>query len=261
VEEIPGWSVFDAPNLPQDVGRALGEAAAAQGLVANIARGDVAVHLPLPPSFDDYLGGLTGSQRHELRRKWRRFEREAPGASLETADAVSLDGALSTFIALHRRSSGSKGTFMTAPRARFFRRIAAAFQREGVLRLDALIRHGQSLAWTVGFAHRHTFYLYTSAYDRRSARLSPGLVLLLHLIERSIGEGHRYFDFLRGDERYKFDLGGTPVPLTRLRILAPTSHGEPSERHQPERRAARGERPARRTSIAPSQCAITRAKG
>jgi CelD/BcsL family acetyltransferase involved in cellulose biosynthesis len=221
VQEIPGWSFFDAPNVPEHVGRALAEAAASQGLVARIEPCDVSVLLPLPRSLDDYLDGLPDKRRHELARKWRRFEREAPGASLEGADAVSLDAALTAFVGLHRSSNGSKGTFMTAPRARFFRRIAHTFQQQGLLRLDALNVKGRRIAWTFGFAYRGSFYLYNSAYDRGFETLAPGLVLLLRLIERSIGEGHSYFDFLRGDERYKFDLGGVAVPLTRLHVLAP----------------------------------------
>ena len=37
--------------------------------------------------------------------------------------------------------------------------------------------------------------------------------MLSHLIERSIDDGKKVFDFLKGDETYKFRLGAQPRPL------------------------------------------------
>ena len=51
--------------------------------------------------------------------------------------------------------------------------------------------------------------------------VSPGLVLVAKLIERSMSEGMRRFDFLRGRERYKFDLGAEALPLHSMTIRRP----------------------------------------
>jgi len=51
-----------------------------------------------------------------------------------------------------------------------------------------------------------------------SRALSPGIVLLSALIERAIGEGLERFDFMRGLERYKLELGARPADLMRLRL-------------------------------------------
>ena len=68
------------------------------------------------------------------------------------------------------------------------------------------------------FVYDGTFYLYNSAYEPDAARLSPGLVLVSHLVERSIDEGLEVFDFLRGPERYKYQLGGQAVPLNNVGV-------------------------------------------
>ena len=49
--------------------------------------------------------------------------------------------------------------------------------------------------------------LYNSGFDPRLARFSPGLLLKAYLIKKAIEEKYQIFDFLRGDERYKFNLG------------------------------------------------------
>ena len=46
-----------------------------------------------------------------------------------------------------------------------------------------------------------------------SALASPGVVLVSMLIERAIEAEKRVFDFLKGDETYKFRLGAAPRPL------------------------------------------------
>mgnify|MGYP001824642062 CR=1 FL=1 len=60
------------------------------------------------------------------------------------------------------------------------------------------------------------FYLYNSAFEPELRSLSPGNVMLSHLIEQAINNGKRLFDFLKGDETYKFRLGATARPLYRL---------------------------------------------
>ena len=50
--------------------------------------------------------------------------------------------------------------------------------------------------------------LYNSGFDPGYREVSPGLVLLARCIEDAIRHGYREYDFLRGRERYKYDLGG-----------------------------------------------------
>ena len=57
---------------------------------------------------------------------------------------------------------------------------------------------------------------YNSAVDTGATGLSPGVLLHAHAIRDAIARGLDTYDFLRGYERYKFDLGGTAVQLHRL---------------------------------------------
>ena len=75
------------------------------------------------------------------------------------------------------------------------------------------------MAGYVYFSMGLTVYLYNSGYDPGvHAALSPGWVLLAHLIERVIESGHRHFDFMRGDEGYKYRFGGKDERVLRLTI-------------------------------------------
>jgi CelD/BcsL family acetyltransferase involved in cellulose biosynthesis len=48
--------------------------------------------------------------------------------------------------------------------------------------------------------------------------LSPGIVLLARLVEYAIDTERTVFDFLRGDEPYKYDMGGQDTQVYRMEI-------------------------------------------
>lgn len=234
--EIPEWSLFDAKCLPVPFGFAewLVEAADRLGVAFELEQHETTAVLPLPSSFDEYLERLAAKDRHEVRRKLRRFDREAPGARLVTATEESLERDLRSFVEMHRGSGGPKGHFMGPERETFFARIARLMQPRGLLSLDFLEspaiepaieqdagESGRRIAATFSFKHvgaEKTFYLYNSAYDASMRSISPGLTMVVKLIERCIAEGYQRLDFLRGEERYKYDLGAVALPLHAVRL-------------------------------------------
>ena len=80
--------------------------------------------------------------------------------------------------------------------------------------IDALLTPEQRIA-AAGFSFHGDdgYYLYNSAFDRGYWEASPGVVLIASLIEFAIEEEQMVFDFLKGDETYKFRLGAEPRPL------------------------------------------------
>lgn len=222
-EEIGGWGYLEAKALPVPFGFAdrLVEAASRHGLEFEIEQDDVSPVLPLPATFDDYLEWLRPKQRHELRRKLRKFDREAPASNFASASEQSLPADVASFIEMHRYSQGVKGEFMNPSRERFFRRIAETFFPLGMAGIEFLEVSGHRVAITFSFRYEKVFYLYNSAFSRDYRELSPGLVLAAKLIEQAINDGFERFDFLRGKERYKFDLGAEPLPLHSVRLTNP----------------------------------------
>lgn len=220
LEQAPSWDVFDAKCMPVPFGFAdlLLEGADRHSLRFEVDQHEVSAVLPLAGSFDDYLAQLTQKQRHELRRKLRRFDERFPEASIRTADDSSITADVLSFVAMHRGSEGLKGKFFLPERATFFARVAQTFQPIGALRLDMLEVESRPIAATFSFVHAGRFYLYNSAYDSELKAVSPGLVLVARLIERSCAERLGTFDMLRGRERYKFDLGAHALPLHAVTV-------------------------------------------
>ena len=215
------WDELDAHNMPVPLGftEFLVERADAKGFAFELEQEETSAVLPLPSSWDAYLESLVPKQRHELKRKRRRLEREHPDARFRTATADTLDRDFETFVEMHRGTEGHKGHFMRPEIATFFRRLADAFMPLGWLRLDLLEVGDTAIASTFGFEIERKFYLYNSAYEPDAARLSPGLVLVSELVKGAIERNLEIFDFLRGPERYKYQLGAQAVPLNNVRIM------------------------------------------
>jgi CelD/BcsL family acetyltransferase involved in cellulose biosynthesis len=215
------WDELDAHNMPVPLGFAefLVERADTCDFRFALDQEETAAVLPLPADWEAYLASLDSKERHELKRKRRRLARDHPDAVFRTATAETLEGDLKTFVDMHRGAEGHKGHFMKPEVATFFERVAHAFMPLGWLRLDFLEVGGRAIASTFGFELDGVFYLYNSAYEPEAARLSPGLMLVSELVKEFVERGFERFDFLRGPERYKYQLGSQAVPLNNVRVI------------------------------------------
>lgn len=73
-----------------------------------------------------------------------------------------------------------------------------------LLELSAIFVAGKPIAAHAGYIYDGVFYYLLPGYDLEQRKLSAGLVLMEHMIVESKREGLSEFDFLLGDEGYKF---------------------------------------------------------
>ena len=210
IPDLESGSRISLDSLPDESANAVVAGLEHAGISCEVNQHEVAAVLRLPSSFDEYLLSIRKKERHELRRKRRRFENELGPATVERRtgpDAVAL------FARLHRLSAGDKGEFMDDAMEQFF--LALHENAGGVI--DVLVTgSGQVASAIFSFEDDAGFYLYNSAFEPELRNLSPGNVMLSHLIERAINSGAEVFDFLKGDETYKFRLGAEERPLYRV---------------------------------------------
>ena len=136
----------------------------------------------LPAHYEDYLTHqVDKKQRHEIRRKQRRAEREADiGFSIVDASDC-LEAEVDDFVALQRASRSDKADFMTSEMHRFFTGLARSMLDAGYLRLFFLTIDGEKAASLYAFEYDRQFLLYNSGYDPAAhAHLSPGWVFLAY---------------------------------------------------------------------------------
>lgn len=197
---------------------ALPETAEAAGFEVTREEEAISPSVCLPSSWDEYLGTLSKKDRHELRRKMRRLE--SIGGDVELRVVTSSDEAstlLDTLFALMRASSHHKQEFLDRRGIEaFFREIVPAMADEAMLRFYVLTFDGQPVASVLNFDLNGGLYMYNSGYDPAYSRYAVGLMSKAMLVRDAIEQGRSCVDFLRGDESYKYDLGGKDQVVYRL---------------------------------------------
>ena len=61
-------------------------------------------------------------------------------------------------------------------------------------------------------------WVYNSGLNRDFQSLSPGWVLLGYLLQWAITNGRSEFDFMRGDEEYKYRFGAVNQYVMRVKL-------------------------------------------
>ncbi len=213
-QELALWAVPEgSPTLD-----ALKAVSPQFGLRVEIETEDVCPQLDLPATWDEYLASLNKKDSHELRRKLRKLS-QAGEVLLETIEeGAAVEAALDDFLRLYRDSRSDKAAFMTEEMERFFRNIVSTLAAEGRVELLFLTLGGVRAATVLCFCSGDESLLYNSGYDPRYAYLSVGLLSKALALQKAIDEGKARFDFLRGAEPYKYDLGAQDVPVYRCTV-------------------------------------------
>ncbi|HEX9978774.1 MAG TPA: GNAT family N-acetyltransferase [Acidimicrobiia bacterium] len=203
VATAPAGTRFRFDSMPEEIARPVAAAIDAAGMSSAIHERDAT--MVLDPTPGDPLASLDGKQRHELRRKVRRFEE-----SFGEPHLVTGVSGFDAFVAMHRLAEGDKGTFMSAATVEFFRDLLGI---PGAV-VDLLVTSaGDPVAGAFGFRDAEGYYLYNSSFDPAAGPASPGIVMVELLIERESSMGGRRFDLLKGTETYKRRFGARPRPL------------------------------------------------
>lgn len=217
---LPDWQSLDLFNILETSPTlaALERAAAGRGRALATERAYHCPYIPLPGDWETYLAGIDKKQRHEIRRKMRRLEEAAvPSRWYIVEDPAALDGEIDAFIGLMEQDA-DKLRFLTAPMRAFMRGvIRCAFER-GCLFLAFLEIDGHKAAGYLSFDYLNRIWVYNSGIDRAWIEYSPGWVLLGYLLQWSNTHAREAFDFLRGDEEYKYRFGAVDRFVLRVTL-------------------------------------------
>lgn len=213
-----GWSALDWYNLP-DTSPTLSTLKAEAEKRGWTHHEDVyrpTPRIPLNGSFDDYLSRIDKKQRHEIRRKMRRAA-ESGRVQFHLIDSTAeIESEINDFFHLMVQDPNKEQFLHPEMREQMTVTIRNAFER-GYLWLAFLEVDGKKAAASLNFDYRNKLWGYNSGVGREHMELSPGWVLLAHVIQWCAENGRSEFDFMRGDEEYKYRFGGVNSYVMRVR--------------------------------------------
>lgn len=174
-------------------------------------------YVPLPGDWEAYLAGLDKKQRHEIRRKLRRAEGHTSMVCWYCAQD-NVEAEVDAFLDLMAQDK-DKAAFLTPLMRQTLRRIALAAAAHGYLQLAFLDIGGEKAAAYFNFDYGNRIYVYNTGFNRRFNEISPGWVLLSYLLQWANHQRRLEFDFMRGDEDYKYRFGAVNRYVVRATLL------------------------------------------
>ncbi len=188
------------------------------GFEADLILQEVCPVIHLPDDWETYLAMLDKKNRHELRRKVRRAESESKLEYYVVGAEHDFESEVDGFLNLMRTSQPSKAEFLSVPENEaFFRSILRATFEQGWLRLSFLKVDGIPAAAYCDFDYNGEILVYNSGLDPSvKPHLSTGIVLLVYNIVAAINSKHRLYDFLRGNETYKYRMGAQDTCVYKM---------------------------------------------
>ena len=216
------FDVLDFCNIPFDspTTQILPGLLEACGFRTNVEQQEVCPIIELPGNWSDYLSLLDKKQRHEVRRKIRRVQGSEKAIDWYIVNGHhDLEDEVSQFVRLMAASDPEKEQFLQNDKnLRFFQNIVPLLQKRGWLQMNFLTVDEERAAAYINFIYGNRVMVYNSGLDHRDyGDLSPGIVLLAYNIKHAIEQGFQYYDFLRGDEAYKYRMGGRDTAVMNIR--------------------------------------------
>jgi CelD/BcsL family acetyltransferase involved in cellulose biosynthesis len=160
-------------------------------------------------SWEDYLATRGKHTQREWRRKHRRLEEAGKVEMRVASTAEALPRAMEDVLEIERWSwkHGSGTSFLTEPGVKdFYSRLADLCAQRAWLRLHFLYLDGRPVAHCYAVVYRNELLALKTSFDQRLANLSPGLALMLWLVENAFHEGLAAVDLLGHSDRWKVEM-------------------------------------------------------
>jgi CelD/BcsL family acetyltransferase involved in cellulose biosynthesis len=184
------------------------------------------VKLAVHESWESYLQSRSSNFRQQVRRFTRRAAKAGSMRLRRTERAEELPGDMKSFFRLHDLRLGPRGgSTLSSERAQEFHLdFAAAALRRGWLRLWFLELDGRPAAAWYGWRLGGRYSYYNSGLDPSYSSLRLGWVLLAAVIESAFDEGASEFDFLLGNESYKYRFADDERTVSDVTIARALPH-------------------------------------
>jgi CelD/BcsL family acetyltransferase involved in cellulose biosynthesis len=204
------WDICDWQDLSRDTPLAS---------LGTVVKETACSVIPINQPFEAFLG----TRPKDLRRNLRRYREKAEAigcVSFEVTESADAD-LMDALIKLHGArwaKAGEAGMIEENRSEAFLRDIVERFGAGGLLRIFTLRFADRIAAILLAFRDNTTIYSYLSAFDPQYEQFGFGRELLAQALRYAHERGYRQWNFLRGEEPYKFSWGAQALEKCRVVI-------------------------------------------
>lgn len=165
-------------------------------------------YVSLPKSWEELLASVSKKVRQKVGYYRRSLERHGSYEIYRIADKSKLNESITNLMHIRKQRLESKGINfdkVSDNYRKFHTSVMENFLEKGWLQLCFLKFQNKPVAFVYQFVFQRRVFFYQTGFDKELSALSVGFVLLGHVIEDAIRDKNNCFEFLRGDEKYKYD--------------------------------------------------------
>lgn len=219
---------FDSVNLEN-----LAQSSATISILENLCKTDktfrvkniknsVCPQINLKSGWENVL--KQSKRKDNFKRRLKKLEKMEGFEFRSVTAKEEISEAFERFAFLHEKrwekDGGSEATGLPQL-MEFHRAVVNELAEKNLVRFDEIWVEGACRASVYGLDNGETFYYYNAGYDLNWANKSVGLVLIGLSIKAAIERGNVMYDFLRGEETYKFDWANSRENLVTITLNRP----------------------------------------
>ena len=202
IKSTDDWSIINFTNLREETRNIL-----ARYLPAEISPQAVCPCVSLPDTMQEYEREVHKRELNSIKRQLRKLLPQNRLTYKVKESPENLSEYIDSFMELHQKrhnSKGELGKFFTKARKEKFQELSKLLCEAGMLRIEMLEIDSQLAAINFMLEWNNKKYNYLSGMNSAFSNLKPGKILIYYMIQDAIKKGCRVFDFLQGDEDYKY---------------------------------------------------------
>ena len=175
----------------------------------DIEKGIICPYIEIPDSEEKLLSSLNPKFRKNLQRRLRKLEKEQGNVELKHYyELGSLEEAMEIFFRLHQKrwiQKGESGVFGEQKAREITMQTMKFFAEKNWLRLHFLTVNNKPVSVSVDLEYGGKMYGHLAGFDPAYSKYSVGNILLLKILNQCVKKRLSEYDFMQGDESYKFD--------------------------------------------------------
>jgi CelD/BcsL family acetyltransferase involved in cellulose biosynthesis len=227
LEKIPGWDVIRLSHVLEDSNAyALFEILRARGHATIVVDRAHCPYFDLDfENVDAFIRTKPRRFRENLMRRVRNINKECDIRYESDVTAGNWELLFDNLVRLHnirKEAKGITGKFGDPQYARFHRDAFRSYASSGHLIAPRLLDGEKIIAITYAYIDKGVYYGYQTGMDPAYRVFSPGEVLTYYIVDDLKKRGIRRFDFMRGDEKYKYNWSTGESVLKDLLVFRNT---------------------------------------
>ncbi len=165
-------------------------------------------YIPIRGDWDSFYSSLSKSFRQDIRTQYNRLKKNGSRYGFSHVQDHIDDAFLSQLIVMHLDSINlkNKKSFLESKEGKsFFKRIIEGYRKKGKVVINIMKVGYEIAAYFVGFLFQGRYYYWNVGKNDKYDDFSPGKLLLQNMIMECFSNNTiKEFDFLRGEEEYKY---------------------------------------------------------